>query len=106
MAKDIYVQWGEADSFWDASLPKSAYRDVPFTKEDLSSLSVYVDPNTGAVELNAGYDPDSSIGRAERELFDGNVEDIEAALLKVVRHDDPLNAAFVARMESGSAPRP
>jgi len=98
MRDGVHVQYGGAEQFWDASPPPSAYEDAGVGREEMSSISVHVDPEDGEVSLNAGYEPDSRLGRGERSLFDELRDEIEQALLRRLQGDeDPGYAAFLAR---------
>jgi hypothetical protein len=103
---DLNVQPGGADGFYDVGFGDEAYTDAGIEREDMSTISVHVCPDTGEVSLNAGYEAGSALGKAESKLFDGHREQIHAGLVDLLSRDPHPDAeAFLAKAGS-SGPRP
>lgn len=102
---EIYIQYGEAGTLWDASFDRKQLKKAKISVEGIDRISVEIDRETGDISLNAGYEPGSSQDRAEQDLFSKYKSGIEAALFAFADRrlrDDPDYAAFIDRMTPAS----
>lgn len=102
---DIYIQYGEAGTLWDASFDRKQLKKAKVSVEGIDRISVEIDTASGEISLNAGYEPGSPQDAAEQDLFSKYKADIEAALFAFADRrlrDDPDYAAFIGRMTPAS----
>lgn len=94
----IHVQYGGAETFWDASFSPQQCSALDVDYEELSSISVCVDAS-GEVSLNRGYEEGSRQGKAEAALWAEYSDEIQRELFSFLSGRDwPEYAAFVTRM--------
>lgn len=101
---DINVEYGTAETFWDAFLSPKLCKRVDVDHEEMSHISVCIDPTTGEVSLNRGYEEHSPQGKAEGALWAEYSEQIEDELYATLRNRKyPEYEAFVARKAGGAS---
>lgn len=82
------VSYGEADTFWDVSFDPKHMDRLDLHPDDPRSISVWIDPKSGAVELNKGYEEGSPEDRREATLFgeyrDMIVDELASAIQSLI----------------------
>lgn len=104
MANDntrVHVEHGGADTdeFWDVGLSDLQLVHAGVQSDDRRGFSMHVDQESGAVELNPGYEPGSVPDREERSMF-GEFRDAAVEELAAHAKSRGILPAFVAMAES------
>ena len=78
------VEWGQADPFWDVYFRTHHLDYLELDADKYQSISVCLYGETGACELNRGYEPDSQPGQYEAALYDEFLDMIVAELVSTI----------------------
>lgn len=102
----VSASYGQADTFWDICFSETQLAYAGVITDNHKSISVFIEPNTGAVTLNNGYEPCSAPGKDETSLFAEFEDAIVEALLNEVPETGEYTAFLTrARSDAGRTER-
>jgi len=92
---EVYLGDGHGESFWDVSFTDLQIRHAEVKTEDMRSICVSVDPETGSMTLSEAYAPGSQEHSDEESLFVEFEDAIVREMVKDHRFSD--QHAFLER---------
>ena len=103
----MHIEYGQADTYWDATPSREQMAELELRTTDIRSISVFVNVETGELELNPAHEENSPEGRDEEDIWNtykGEIHDLllARATKNQLMAADPAYDAFRA----SAAPRP
>lgn len=104
MITRVTTSYGTADTFWDVYF-KQVHMTFIQSEVSFRSISVEIDPESGEVTLNRGYERGSPENEAEEALINEFLPSIVEALMKDVPANNPDYRAFLAEAQKDTESR-